>query len=169
MVATETTGLVVYHGGPGFPGTPTQTLPLADQWVTLQLGDFDGDGDADVVTGVLRQTSTLYFTDDHLDVYPSGPSGIATAPTQTIAESDLLPNNELNFGFSLGFADFDRDGREDLLVGAPAPMPAPLSVTTASVFVFPGTASGVSATPAPRLDGPLGFGIATAVQSPTRI
>ena len=167
LVTSEANAFALFHGGAGFPGAPIQTVPLADDSLPIQLGDFDGDGDADLVASVFKPSAIMYYTNERIDIYPSGPSGLATAPTQTIAESDVLPNNELNFGSSLGFADFDRDGREDLLVGAPPPTPAPLSVTASSVFVFPGTPTGVSVTPAPRLDGPLGFGAATGAGSPT--
>ena len=79
----------------------------------------------------------------------------------------FLPDDQLNFGSRLGNADFNRDGREDLLVGAPPPFPTPVFDTSASVvFVFPGTASGVSTTPA-RLDGTPGFGAAVSAGVPS--
>ena len=155
-----TTTLVLFRGGPGFPGSPAQTIALTERAGALQLGDFDGDGDFDLAATTSLQTSNIYFTDDRLDLYRGGPNGLAPVPVRTIQETSVLPDNQLNFGERLGSADFDGDGREDLLVGAPPPTPTPYFANSPSVvFVFEGSAHGlVRPKPAPRLDGTPGFG-----------
>jgi hypothetical protein len=161
LVTAEGASLALFPGGPGFPpAAPAQTVPLTAQPGPMQLGDFDGDGDFDLAATTSTATSNMFFTDDRIDVYQSGPAGLGTTPARTILETDVLPDNTLNFGTSLGNADFNGDGREDLLVGASPPYPTPFFDTSASaVFVFRGSGSGlVNPTPAPRLDGPPGFG-----------
>jgi hypothetical protein len=160
LVTSEGTTLVLFRGGPGFPGSPIQTIAVAALAAPLQLGDFDGDGAFDLAATTSTATSNMFFTDDRIDLYRGGPSGLGTTPVRMLQETAVLPDNQLNFGIRLGNADFDGDGREDLLVGAPPPFPTPFFDTSASVvFVFEGAAHGlVAPKPAPRLDGTPGFG-----------
>ena len=160
LLTSEGTTLALFRGGAGFPGSPFQSIAIADRAAPLQLGDFDGDGAFDLAATTSTQTSNIYFTDDRIDLYRGGPTGLAATPVRTLQETSVLPDNQLNFGLRLGSADFDGDGREDLLVGAPPPTPTPYFDTSASVvFVFEGSAHGlVRPKPAPRLDGTPGFG-----------
>jgi hypothetical protein len=160
LVTVEGTTLVLFRGGPAFPAASPDQVIAVPSPPAIQLGDFDGDGDFDLAAASSVPTSILFFTDDRIDLYAAGPGGLATTPARTILESDVLPDNQLNFGASLGNADFNGDGREDLLVGAPPPYPTPYFDTSASaVFVFRGSGTGlVNPNPAPRLDGTPGFG-----------
>ena len=164
------TTLVLFRGGPGFPGSPVQTIALTERVGSLQLGDFDGDGEFDLAATTSTQTSIIYFTDDRIDLYRGGPNGLAPTPVRTIQETSVLPDNQLNFGERLGSADFDGDGREDLLVGAPPPTPTPYFANSPSaVFVFEGAAHGLGgrcrrpASTAPPASAP---GSAPAAPSP---
>lgn len=160
LVTSEGSTLVLFRGGPGFPVLPVQTIALAAPADPVQLGDFDGDGAFDLAATTSTQTSNMFFTDDRIDLYRGGPNGLNATSVRTLQETSVLPDNQLNFGLRLGNADFDGDGREDLLVGAPPPFPTPFFDTSASVaFVFEGAPHGlVRPTPAPRLDGTPGFG-----------
>ena len=154
-----TTTLVLFRGGPGFPGSPVQTIALTERVGSLQLGDFDGDGDFDLAATTSTQTSNIYFTDDRIDLYRGGPNGLAATPVRTIQETSVLPDNQLNFGERLGCADFDGDGREDPLVGAPPPTPPVLrQQPQRGVRLRRGGARSPRPKPAPRLDGTPGFG-----------
>jgi FG-GAP-like repeat/FG-GAP repeat len=167
LVTAEATTLNVFPGGGAFPSAPTETITVATQPGPLQMGDFNGDGTSDLAATTSTPSSTsFFFTDDRVDIYLGGATGLAPSPSQTLVETDFLPDDQLNFGSRLGNADFNRDGREDLLVGAPPPFPTPFFDTSASVvFVFPGAAGGVSTTPT-RLDGTPGFGAAVSAGVP---
>ena len=160
LVTVEGATLALFRGGAAFPAaSPDQVLGLATQPV-IHLGDFDDDGDFDSAARTSLPTSSFFFNDDRIDLYRAGPGGLTTTPARTILETDVLPDNQLIFGSNLGSADFNGDGREDLLVAAPPPYPTPFFDTSASaVFVFKGGGAGlVNPTPAPRLDGTPGFG-----------
>jgi hypothetical protein len=167
LVTAEATTLNVFPGGAAFPAAPTETITVPAQPGPLQMGDFDGDGRSDLVaTTSTPSPASFFFTDDRVDIYLGSAAGLAPAPSQTLVETDFLPDDQLNFGSRLGNADFNRDGREDLLLGAPPPFPTPFFDTSASVvFVFPGAAGGVSTTPT-RLDGTPGFGSAVSAGVP---
>ncbi len=168
LVTTEGPSLALFAGGPGFPpAAPAQVVPLSAQPGPVQLGDFDGDGDFDLAARTATATSNMFFTDDRIDLYRGGPVGLATTPTRTLLETDVLPDNQLIFGGRLGNADFDGDGREDLLVAAPVPYPTPFFDTSAGVvLVYEGSHRLVDRTPAVRLDGGPGFADAVSAGAP---
>jgi hypothetical protein len=160
LVTLDDATVSVFPGGPDFPGSaPTDVLTLAERPGPMQIGDFNGDGASDLAITTSTQTSNIYFTDDRVDIYLGGPVGLAATPSQTLLETSFLADNQLNFGLRLGNADFDRDGREDLMVAAPPPYPTPFFDSSASaVFIFPGSAT-LAVVPTPtRLDGTPGFG-----------
>jgi hypothetical protein len=87
----------------------------------------------------------------------------------TIVEASVLRDNQLNFGGSLSNGDFDRDGNEELLVGASAPFPTPFfDGSTGMVFVFAGSAPGLQPVPALRIAGGPGFGLRVTSAAPER-
>ncbi|HVT08395.1 MAG TPA: VCBS repeat-containing protein [Polyangia bacterium] len=168
LVTTEFTQLAFFPGGPAFPpDAPTQVLPTANQAAPLQIADFDGDGRADLAAVTSTQTDNIYFTNDRIDVYRGTPRGFATTPRTTILESAVLPDNTLNFGERVSAADFDGDGRDDLLVGAPAPYPTPFfATTTPAVFVFAGSSGGLQPAPTPRITGSPGYASWVSASAP---
>lgn len=158
LVTSEVTQLAFFPGGPTFPpAAPTEVVATPQRALPLQLADFNGDGLADLAATTSVPTSSFYFTDDRVDVYPGTPAGFAPAPAVTIHETDVLPDNTLNF-VRLTAADFNRDGRDDLMVGAQAPYPTPFfDSSTPAVFVFDGSAAGLQTAPALEITGPPGY------------
>jgi hypothetical protein len=166
LVTAEDTTLNLFAGGAAFPSAVTETIAVPARPGPLQMGDFDGDGTSDLAATTSTPTSSFFFTDDRVDVYLGSAQGLAVSPSQTLVETDFLSDNQLNFGSRLGNGDFNRDGREDLLLGAPPPFPTPFFDTSASVvFVFAGAAGGVNTAPT-RLDGTPGFGAAVSAGVP---
>lgn len=166
LVTEEVGSFAVFLGGAGFPAPPSQVIPLGERPGSYRIGDFDGDGAFDLAAATLTPTDSMYFQDDRIDIYRGGRAGLSTAPVDTLRETEVLPGNQLIFAL-LGIADFNRDGREDLLIGAPPPYPTPFFDTSPSAaFAFPGAPGGVSHTPAPRLDGPPGFGWTVSAGAP---
>jgi hypothetical protein len=172
IVSVEFDGTwAIFRGRPGGPGTsPDQTLSLDPAFAVVQSGDFDDDGRFDVAALASVQTSNFFFTDDRIAIFRGQPGGLAASPSTTLAETDTLPDNQLNFGSGLGSGDFDGDGFEDLLVGAAPPFPTPFFETTpGAAFVFRGAAAGVQPAAATRLDGLPGFGIRVTAGAPQSI
>jgi hypothetical protein len=167
LVTSEETTLNVFPGGAAFPpSAPTSVVTVSQRPGPLQMGDFNGDGAFDLAATTSTPTSSIFFTDDRVDIYLGSSTGLASTPSQTLEETRFLPDNQLNFGLRLGNGDFDRDGREDLLVGSPPPFPTPFCDTSASVvFAFPGAHHGVRPRPT-RLDGTPGFGNAVSAGVP---
>jgi hypothetical protein len=168
LVLLEPGALVVFRGGPaGLAGSPAQVIAVEPRPSQIQIGDFDGDGSFDLAGTVSTQTSSIFFTDDRILLYRGGPGGLSPIPYLTLMETDDFANNEINFGSGLGNGDFDRDGFEDLLVGASPPFPTPFFETSPSAaFVFRGSATGVERPAAPRLDGLPGFGSRVSAGEP---
>jgi|SRR5579871_987942 len=168
LVTVEGPSFALFPGGPGFPpAAPTEVVPLAAQPGPIQIGDFNGDGQFDVAATTSTPTSSFFFTDDQIDVYPGNPAGISATSTLTISELSVLPNDQLNFGESLASGDYGQIGHEDLLVGASAPFPTPFfDGSTGEAFVFPGSASGLQATPETSIQGGPGFGLRVTSGAP---
>jgi hypothetical protein len=105
------------------------------------VGDVDGDGYTDVVVGAPGANEAR--------LYRGGASGI----TQTAAATLSGPAAS-GFGTSVaGAGDVNADGYADVVIGAP---------TIGKAFVYLGSASGLSATPA-ELVGGASSGLGTAV------
>jgi hypothetical protein len=157
----EGTGAVyLYLGGPEGPSaTPVRIpSPVASTGGMLvnfgysvsSAGDVDGDGLADVVIG-----SATFINGGGAFVYLGTPGGIASAPT-ALGSGGV---ETLFFGESVSVAgDVNADGFADVVVSNGA------NQVVASVFVFLGGPSGVSASPVgyAYLDGTLGTVVAGA-------
>jgi len=99
----QTNRLYLNDGSGGFTtGAGTAIGSESDVTVSITLGDIDGDGDLDVVTGNYNQTNKLYLNDG---------SGGFTAGTGTSigSESDSTQ--------SIALGDIDGDGKLDIVAG----------------------------------------------------
>lgn len=85
----------------------------------LAVGDFDGDGHADVAAGAADDSGRAH---SHLAVFKGG-AGVALDDTYMInQETDGVPGATAlgdRFGASLSAGDVNHDGRSDLAVGVP--------------------------------------------------
>jgi len=95
---------------PGFPTPPT----------LKPLFDFNGDGFTDIAVGAHRKSSTILPFNGSVHIF-YGPLG--SGSTRTDEEADVILHGESSldqFGSSLApIGDFDGDGYDDLIVGAP--------------------------------------------------
>ncbi|MFC9279284.1 FG-GAP-like repeat-containing protein [Streptomyces collinus] len=103
----------VYVSGPSGLAQPADWYPSGD---SAALGDVDGDGYADLVTG---------FSDDNsVTVVPGTASGLGAQGTWTSYTQDTpgVPGareEEDSFGASVSVADVTGDGIADVAIGAP--------------------------------------------------
>ena len=123
-------GVYIYRGRTG------QILTRADQVVeglgriALSLGDFDGDGFADLAGNSATERAKVY-------VYRGTASGLDAANRRVLDDPTGDPVNQSEYGRALAAGDLDADGRDDLAVGAS-------STRGGAVFVYDGTSTGVS-------------------------
>ncbi len=75
-----------------------------------QVGDFDGDGSADIALGS-HEAETVYVW-----LGASSLTGVVRASTADVTITGAGPSS---FGYSLNQGDVDNDGLQDLIVGAP--------------------------------------------------
>jgi hypothetical protein len=112
---------------PGAAGTgPTSALAVGGlPGAALAVGDLTGDGVDDLVIG--SPVSTRYrphaaMPAGRVTVVRGGPAGPVAPGLSVTQDAALVPGTERagdRFGTSLALSDIDRDGRQDLLVGAP--------------------------------------------------
>lgn len=109
----------VYYGGPaGIPSSPSQTLwsPLGGSsqfgLYGYGTGDVDRDGYADLAIGDARFSGSSSPGWVHL--FRGGPTGLESSPSWSVSG----PTRD--FGTGVGVADFNCDGRADVVVSAPS-------------------------------------------------
>ncbi len=159
----------VFRGGPGgVVSTPAILDSPANQaaanfGAAVALGDLDGDGLADVVAGAPLEDVSAN-DDGRLYVYPGSRAGVGPAPSVTMNS----PGAQTSPGFAAALAtgDVQRDGRDDLVIGA---WRYSLAIANeGAVFVHLGGDDGPNPTPVATLDNPqdqteAGFGAVLAV------
>ncbi len=127
-------GITVLYGSPGgVRKTGTRAFSQAGQVAgepetgdrfgsALALGDFDGDGRADVAVGVPGEDVGSIPNAGSVNVLYGTRSGLTAAGNRSFAQGDGVADAaepEDRFGASLAAGDFDGDGYDDLAVGAP--------------------------------------------------
>jgi len=117
------------------------------------LADVNGDGFDDTV--VAATSSPLGAPGGGAAfVFPGSAGGVSTTVLSTVVYPFATTGAQMGRGIAAG--DINRDGFEDLVLGAPGPGFVPLIVTTprGAVFVFFGTAGGLGVTPGFILPSP---------------
>lgn len=126
LASSYSGGLQVFLGdGAGEFGRRAPEIPMPGQSyaISLHSGDWDGDGDLDLVT--FDQTSGTVVTTQNL-----GPGGFAAAVSH--------PGGEVTKIFAAG--DLNQDGRADLVVLTKSPVSLAVKLSDAT-GAFPATAS----------------------------
>jgi hypothetical protein len=136
----------VFHGGPnGVSSTPTTVLGLFTDDTKSEFGnlmtalDVNGDGYWDVAVGAADINRVYMFMGS-----PSGVNPTYVAELNNGAEQG-------RFGHGLSGADTDRDGYEDLVVGAACASFDGHVDGCGSAYHFPGSPGGVVTTPSVTL------------------
>jgi hypothetical protein len=173
VVAEADLAILVEDHGAAYPLTvdPLMTSPAwtaeSDQnfavfgFSVATAGDVNGDGFSDVIVGAYSYDNGQ--TDEgRTFVYEGSAAGLVVTPSWT-AESDQASSS---FGYSVATAgDVNGDGYSDVIVGAWTYDDG--QSNEGRVFVYHGSATGLSATPAwtaesDQADAAFGFSVATA-------
>jgi hypothetical protein len=131
----------------GLPAHPTWTLenPAHQEYgyfgSALAIGDFDGDGYADLAVGAYQQDAV-----GRVYLYRGGPGGVAQSPSAALDDPVIVTNAA--FGSSLASGDFDGDGHADLAVGAPGEQVGGVPAV-GHVYIFRGGPRGIANRVAP--------------------
>jgi hypothetical protein len=158
VVGADDLGVIdVLYGGPG--GLSADRAATFDRSATgatgrasgffgwaLAAGDLDDDGYVDLAVGA--PNGNPGGTGD-VGVLFGGPAGLAAARSQSWSQASPgiagEPNRDDWFGESLAIGDFDRDGIEDLAIGAPGDDALGNGDQQGSVAVLYGTPAGPTA------------------------
>lgn len=106
----------------------------------LAKGDFNGDGLDDLAVSAPGESLWGTAESGYIYVFRGTPYGLAP---WTSIDQHLLGANENNdrFGWTLAAADFNRDGKDDLAIGAPYEQPG-IMAHSGYVFIFTGRSYG---------------------------
>ncbi|NEU07291.1 hypothetical protein GZH53_03100, partial [Flavihumibacter sp. R14] len=116
-------------------------------------GDVNDDGYADVVVGALTYDNGQ-SDEGAAFIYYGSANGLITSTSDpngpTIIESNLANSR---FGNSVSSADLNKDGFSDVIVGAPQYTNGAGQGYEGAVYIYYGSAAGLSTTPAAILEG----------------
>ncbi len=136
----------VFYGSPSgiWSSTVANWTASSDQngnWFggSVSSGDFNGDGYDDVLVGAYGYDNGE-TNEGRAYVYYAGPSGISSEANWTFESNQ----DQGWLGYSVSSGDFNGDGYDDVLVGAPNR--GNLVSSLGHVYVFYGSSSGLSST-----------------------
>lgn len=121
----------------------------------LASGDFDGNGIDDLAVGAPGRSFDGTTTSGTVQIAYGSAAGLGSLQTLGQAPAGRDENGDA-FGFSLAAGDFDRDGADDLAVGAPGENFAGSGRNEGVVFLFAGVSGGVLAEPTLLTQEPIG-------------
>ena len=141
----------VYHGSAtGLSATPNSTPDDADQIdarfgrCVAAAGDVNGDGYSDVIIGAYFYDDGANTNEGRAFVYHGSAAGLLATPSSIPDDADQL---NAQFGRSVGGAgDVNGDGFSDVIIGAYL-YDDGASIDEGRVFVYHGSAAGLSLTP----------------------
>lgn len=147
----EVLSLIVEDEGASYPITIDPVSTTANRilsqavgsrfgWTPANAGDLNGDGYSDIAVGAppLAAEGTVY-------VYYGSATGIGSAPDVTLKSGVAFTDN---FGLGLdGAGDVNNDGYSDLVVGASAWTDNAATTNEGALFVYHGSATGISTVP----------------------
>jgi hypothetical protein len=162
----------LYNGSvAGLSTTPNSTLDAADQaganfGVSVAgAGDINGDGYNDVIIGARLYDDGANTNEGRAFVYHGSATGLSASPNNTPDDADQV---NANFGISVASAgDVNGDGYSDVIIGA-SEYDDGANTDEGRVFVYHGSATGLSATPnstpddGDQADAVFGFSVASA-------
>lgn len=156
----------VYFGSAtGVAAAPSITLSGVDGVrgnfgnALASAGDVNGDGYGDLLVGADQApfTFTAGAGSGRAYLYLGGPAGPSIVPSRTFSQSTLAAMSGYGLGIA-GAGDVNGDGFADVVISAPY-----ANASSGVAYVYLGSATGASATPASTLSPPLGaqmyFGI----------
>ena len=146
----------VYHGSAaGLSLTPNSTPDDADQagalfgYCVSSAGDVNGDGYSDVIIGAYYYDDGVNTDEGRAFVYYGSATGLSLTPDNTPDDADQAT---ARFGISVASAgDVNGDGYSDVIIGAFA-YDDGVNTDEGRAFVYLGSATGLSATPASTPD-----------------
>jgi hypothetical protein len=162
---TDNYHVFLYYGSAGgIDGAPDVRLDNPTGSMTgdfgsaiASTGDLNADGFADIAVGARAQDrDSVTDGDGAVFLYRGADAGLELLPVGRLESPDPTPGSmTCSFGMSLvGASDLDLDGRPDLAVGAPTIQRYAAGGGGGSVYLFLGEPTGISETPALRLDNP---------------
>lgn len=133
---------------PGVPGAEPQDEDAA--FTSLDTGDVNGDGYADVVAGSPRSKPYAKTGPEQVLLLLGGPDGPTGKGAQAVDAGDIggRKSARAGFGFAVRLVDLDGDHRADLTVAAPGD-----NNVRSDAWLLPGTDRGLSTDGVTRLYG----------------
>ncbi|WP_276147158.1 FG-GAP and VCBS repeat-containing protein [Streptomyces sporangiiformans] len=135
---------------PGVPGKEPRTADNDAVFTSLDTGDVNGDGYADVVAGAPRAEVYAKAGPEEVLLFLGARHGLTGRGARVFDERDVhgVPGRDHAFGQAVGLTDLDGDHRADLVVSAPGDDTSP-----SSAWLLPGAADGLSTRGVTRLHG----------------
>ncbi|MFF1447868.1 FG-GAP-like repeat-containing protein [Streptomyces sp. NPDC058274] len=135
--------LLLHQDTPGVPGAAEPNDSFGSD---VSVADVNGDGYGDIAVGVPGEKLGSAREAGSVILVPGGPTGPTGAGSRSISQSSSgVPGTTEHgdrFGSTVRLADLTKDGRPELVVGAPGESAAGRNNEMGGIWVFKGTPSG---------------------------